>query len=66
MLLKAEPLKILMAVWSKALPLTASCLSPFFGFESNPGHVRKLAVTWGKTVVFAGYFSFLPPPSTTG
>ena len=29
------------------------------GFESWPGHVRKLPVTWGKAVVFAGYFGFL-------
>ena len=31
----------------KALPLTASCLSPLSGFESKAGHVRKLPVTWG-------------------
>ena len=36
----------MMAVWSKALPLTASCLSPLFGFESHTGHVRKLPVIW--------------------
>ena len=36
----------LMAVWFKALPLTASCLSPLPGFESWPGYVRKLPVTW--------------------
>ena len=35
-----------MAVWSKALPLTASSLSPLPGFEFRPGHVRKLSVTW--------------------
>ena len=35
----------LTAVWSKALPLTARCLSPLPGFESQPGHVRKLPVT---------------------
>ena len=33
----------LMAVWSKALPLTASCLS---GFKFWPGYVRRLPVTW--------------------
>ena len=51
----------LMAVWSKALPLTAvaSCLSPLPGFESRPGHVRKLPVTLGKAVVFARYSDFL-------
>ena len=36
-----------MAVWSKALPLTASCLSPLPGFESKSGCVRRLPVTWG-------------------
>ena len=44
----------LSAVWSKAPGLTARCLSPLFGFESRPGHVGKLPVTWGKAVVFAG------------
>ena len=34
----------LTAVWSK--PLTARCLSPLPGFESRPGYVRKLPVTW--------------------
>ena len=37
----------LTAVWSKAPPLTARCLSPLHGFESQTGHVRKLPVTWG-------------------
>ena len=37
----------LTAVWSKAPPLTARCLSPLPGFESRPAHVRKLPVTWG-------------------
>ena len=31
-----------MAVWFKALPLTASCLSQLPGLESQLGHVRKL------------------------
>ena len=35
----------LMAGWTKALPLTASCLLPLPGFESQPGHVRKLPGT---------------------
>ena len=48
-----------MAVWSKAPPLTAHCLSPLPGFKSRPGHVRKLPVTWGWAVVFAGYSGFL-------
>ena len=37
----------LTAGWSKAPPLTARCLSTLPGFESRPGHVRKLPVTWG-------------------
>ena len=49
----------LTAVWSKAPPLTVRCLSPLSGFESRPGHVRKLPVTWGQAVVFAGYSGFL-------
>ena len=49
-----------MAVWSiKASPLTARCLSQLPGFESRPGHVRKLPVTWGYAFVFAGYYVFL-------
>ena len=48
-----------MAMWSKALPLTDSCLSPLPMFEFRSGQVRKLPVTWGKMVVFAGYSSFL-------
>ena len=34
----------LTAVWSEAPPLTVRCLSPLPGFESQPGHVRKLPV----------------------
>ena len=49
----------LTAVWPKAPPLTARCLSPLPGFESRPGHVGKLPVNWGLAVVFAGYSSFL-------
>ena len=45
-----------MAVWSKALLLTACYLSPLPRFESPPGHVRKLPVT---AVVFDGYSGFL-------
>ena len=48
-----------MNVWSKALPLTASCPSPLSGFEYNPGHIRKLPVTWGYGVVFTKYSCFL-------
>ena len=36
----------LTAVWSKVPPLIARCLSPLPGFESRPGHVGKLPVTW--------------------
>ena len=49
----------LMAVWSKALPLNAGCLSPMPLFDSRPGHMSKLPVAWGEAVVFAGYSSFL-------
>ena len=35
----------LMAMWSKALPLIASCLSPLSGFESHPGHMRNVPVS---------------------
>ena len=41
-------LTALMTEWSKALPLTARCLSSQSMFESWPGHVRQLPVTWGK------------------
>ena len=37
----------LMTVWSKVLPLTASCLAPLPSFNNRPGHVRNLPVTWG-------------------
>ena len=40
-----------MAVWSKALPPTATCPSPLPVFETWPGHVRKLIVTWSSAVV---------------
>ena len=49
----------MMALWSKAPPLSACCLSPLPGLESRPGHVRKLPVTWGWAVIFAGYSGFL-------
>ena len=50
---------VLMAEWSKALPLTASCFSLLPGFESWHGHLRHLSATWGKAVVCAGYSDFL-------
>ena len=37
----------------------ASCISPLPGFESQPGHVRKIRVTCYKAVVLAGYSGFL-------
>ena len=48
-----------MAVWSKALPLTASYLSTLSGFESQSGQVKKLPVTWGQAIVLAWYSGFL-------
>ena len=47
-----------MAVKSKTLPLSDSCLPPLPGFESRPGPVRKFPVTWGWAVVFASYSVF--------
>ena len=41
-----------MGVWSKALTLTASCLSPLAGLESDSGHARKLPVALGLGVGF--------------
>ena len=48
----------LMDEWSKELPLTASCLSPLPGFESRPGHVRRLPRTRGKMMMSAITFLF--------
>ena len=45
----------MMAVLSKALPLAARSLSPLLGFETRPGHVRKLSLTWGSVVAFTGH-----------
>ena len=45
-----------MAVWSKALPLTASCLSS--GSNLN-GHEETLPLTRVKAVVFAWFSGFL-------
>ena len=39
------------AVWSRALPLTAGCLSPLPGFEFWPGQMRELPVTSSKALV---------------
>ena len=55
----------LMAVWSKELPLTASCPSPLPGFEAQPGHVRKLPVTLGLGGQVCRMLLF-PPPVATG
>ena len=48
-----------MAVWSKALPVTAYCFSPLSRFESHPGHVRRLPVTLSHALVFDWYSGFL-------
>ena len=48
-----------MAVWSKALPLKVSCFSPLPWFESRPGHVKKLPVTWRMAMVSAWDSGFL-------
>ena len=55
-----------MAVWSKALPLTASGLSPLSGFESWPGHVRckKVASDLGLGGGFRRVLRFLLPVTT--
>ena len=47
-----------MAVWSKTLLLTATCLSILHGIDTHPGQVRRLPVTLGEGVVFAGYYNF--------
>ena len=46
----------LTAVWSKAPPLTARCLSPLPVLVSQPGHVRKLPVTWR---LYSGFLQHL-------
>ena len=48
-----------MAVWSKALPLTACRRSLLSGFEFRSGHVRTLPLTWGSAAVFAGFLHYL-------
>ena len=55
----------LMAMWSKAMPLTASCLSDVSGFESHRDHVRKLP----RDLRLGGGFDQVlrfPSPVTTG
>ena len=54
----------LMAVWPKALPLTASCLSFPPGFETDPGHVQKWPVTRWKVSGFRQVLRFHPPVTT--
>ena len=51
-----------MAEKSKVPPLTAHYLLPLPGFESRPGHVRKLPVTLG----LGGGFRWFSPLLTTG
>ena len=54
-----------MAVWSKALPLNTSCLPPLPGFESQPGHVRKLQCDLGLGGGFRRVLWFPPPAMTS-
>ena len=46
-------------LWWPCDPLTARYFSPLPGFESRPGHVRKLLVIWGWAADFDGYSGFL-------
>ena len=52
-----------MAIWTKALPMTASYLSPLSGFRSNPGYGMKLPV--GLVGGFPGV-PWFPAPVITG
>ena len=52
----------LLAVCFKALPQTASCLSPLPGVESQLGHERMMPVTWGEAVDFSGFLHQLQLP----
>ena len=54
-----------MAMWSKASPLTASCLSPLPGFEFQPGH-EKVATDLGLGVACFCQVIQFPPLVTTG
>ena len=49
----------LMAVWTKALPLTPSCPSPLPEFISHPEYVRKLPVTLSSAMIFDRLSVFL-------
>ena len=54
-----------MALWFKALPLTASCLSPLSEFESHPpGPCEKLPSDMGIDGVFRHVILFSPPITT--
>ena len=48
-----------MAVWTKALPLTASYPFSLPRFKCQLGRVRKLPVTWGWVLVFTWSSGFL-------
>ena len=56
-------LPTLMVVWSKALPLTASCLSPLPG-EESPGVCEKVSKVLRLGVDFC-WVLCCPPPFTT-
>ena len=53
-----------MAMWSKVLPLTASCLSPLSGIEFYLGHVKKVASDLGLGGGFRWVLHFSPPVTT--
>ena len=57
---------VVMVEWSKALPLTACCLSPLPEFEYHPGDVEELTVTWGLGRVFPRLVRFAAAMLTTG
>ena len=48
----------LLAEWSKAMPMTLCWMPPLSRFESQPGHVRKLPVTFDWSMVFARHSQF--------
>ena len=48
-----------MAMWSNALLLTDSCLSPLPRCETCLGYVRKLPVTSGEVVVSSTMYNWL-------
>ena len=49
----------LMALCSRVVSLTSGNLAPLAELESRTGHMRKLPLTLGWAVIFAGYSDFL-------